>query len=520
MILFKKKPRLNLSAICLSIISATSANAYWTATSLDGAAQIPLIKLQADYAVATAEITTGLSTGTQAIVSSTSSGAMEISKGIYSTSNQATQEYMQIQNVQTKSMMEFQAEQNARKARDSMSPIPGLRKEMVVATQKLLKRDDLKKSNMTEIIQYAKSNVDGQKISVMSDVPMKMKDGKPVCDAKTCGQQVPFYPSQILTHYAEMCDANKRAQIEREETAKSNTQTKLETAAKNTAVMNSTAGGNAVGERLEQVREVTCTPEDKAVGICGADIEDTEYVQKMLNNEIVPNGEISASNFYSPAAVGGDGYIDKSDPQIEDLVSLSNHQNLDRSGVEGLEGLPQITETYRSEAQLRAASGFVDNVVSADLISNQTKSEKGEGSSAAFQQAFLSRNASLSMARSAFDASIANRRGGTLSEVNLTQPQGDTVLKEREDGAAKIDKLRFEIDQNLEMFSGENMEKLGSMDEKAMVGESVKQMLLSNKMLHEELIKLEKQELLMATMLAQEINSPVNIRYLQEQGGS
>lgn len=519
MVTFNSKQTIKLSTICLSILYATAANSMWTGTTLDGAAQIPLIQIQADYALSAAEISTGLNKGTQAIVSSTSSGAMEISKGIYTTSSKATQEYMQYQNIQTKSMMEFKAEQNAKKIRDKMAPIPGLRKEMITETRKLLKRSDLSKANMTDIIQYAKSNVDGQKISVMSDVPIKHENGKPVCDAKQCGQEVPFYPSQILQHYAEMCDANKRAQIEREETSKSNTQTKLESAAKGTAVMNSTVGGDAAGKRIKEVREVTCTPEDKAVGLCGADMENTEFVQKMLNNEIIPNGEISASNFYSPAAVGGDGYIDKNDPAIEDLVSLSNHENLDRTGVEGLEGLPPITETYRSEAQLRSAAGFIDNIVSADVVHNQTQSERSQGSSAAFQQAFLSRNASLSMARSAFDASMANRRGAVLSEVNLTEPQGEKVLKEREDGAAKIDKLRFEVDENLDMFSGENMEKLGSMDEKAMVSESVKQMVLSNKMLFEELIKLEKQELLMATMLAQEINSPENIRYMQDQGG-
>ncbi|MDK9793815.1 hypothetical protein [Vibrio sp. D431a] len=520
MISFKRGQKLKLSAICLSVFTATSANAYWTATSLDGAAQIPLIQLQADYALAAAEITAGLNTGTQQIVSSTSSGAMEISKGIYSSSNQATQEYMQIQNIQSKSMMEFQAEQNARRIRDGMSPIPGMRKEMVTESRKLLQRPDLRNANMTDIIQYAKSNVDGQSISVMSDVPMKMKDGKPVCDANQCGQQVPFFPSAILAHYAEMCDANKRAQIEREESAISNTQTKLESAAKVNAVINSTAGGDAVASRIKEVREVTCTPEDKAIGLCGAEIDEAQFIQDMLNNKIVPNGDTSASNFYSPADVGGDGYIDKTDPKIEDLISLSKHENLDRTGVEGLEGLPPITETYRSEAQLRAAVGFTDNIISADIVHNQNKSDKSQGSSAAFQQAFLSRNASLSMARSSFDTSVSDRRGQVLSEkVDLTSPQGEKPFKEREDGAAKLDKLRYEIDENLDMFSPENIEKLGSMNEKAMISESVKQMVLANKMLFDEMVRLEKQELLMATLLAQEVNSPDNIKYMQDKGG-
>ncbi|CAH7380455.1 conserved exported hypothetical protein [Vibrio chagasii] len=505
-----------LSLACVSVLSSFGASAFYTATSFNGAAQLPIVEIHAEMGAGAVQLSAAINLAATQVVNTQGSGTVEVVKAISAASSNAAQENIQFGMVQTKNDMGYKAEMVAQQQRDRQTGVRGLRKEHVIKVREILAREDLADKTVPEIIMWAEENVDGH-----TSLSTSLEVGDPVegCTPELCGVEFPLYSANIIDHYAVMCDSNKAIAVDRNERQQSTTQTQLESAAQTIGVISSTPNSDKVAERTEALRESVCIPADKELGLCGADIDNEEYVAKMLANEIIPNGEVSASNFYSPSAVGGAGYIDKNNPEIEDLVSLTEYESLDRDGVDGVIGLPPVQETYRNVNQLKAASGFVDNIISIDTVSNQNPTERGLSSSAQFQAAFIARTASLSMARSSFERSIAERRGTVLSSIDITGESPDYLIKEREDGAGSLDRLRFKIDENIDKFSGENIEKVAEMSEKALLVETVQQMLFQNSLAYEELLRLEKQELLLSTLLAQEVNSPENRSYLQNEGG-
>lgn len=495
--------------IGLSLISG-AANAEYTATAFTGPALKPFTDLTQTFSEETAKSVAAIQDSTLKMTNSTGAAMAQTQKAIYASSMKAASDEAAIAITQAQLQMNLDAEIAAKQQMAKVAPIDATDTlaEMKFLME-FLKKDDIKDQNIYDVIQYAKDNLDGQ-VTVV-DPPVLAGENFP----EGQGVERKIYPSVKLLVWAQRCSDSIRPAVDAYEATKATNTTSIESAKTMSAVVESTDAGEIAKIRSKNQTNLSCTPEQMQGGLCATDLTQDEYLDKVVANEIIPNGNISASNFYAPMSFGGAAYL-SDDPAAAELMDAAASDALDPVESGGTDGAAPIFYTYRNSNQLRAARDFGENVVNPFSVANQDENIRTSEKSAEFQSRFLSRQASLSLAQSAFDASLARRRGEVLSDVS-TSYSGDTI-KEREDGAGELDKYRFKVQESLDRFSAENSEKYATTDEKTLFLDMYKDLTLENELLFKDLISIEKQEILMATLVANEVNSPENIKYLKSKG--
>lgn len=496
---FKRKNIVLLSAMALAV----NANAQYTATGFTGMALKPFLDMQSTMTQEFAKTSLSVQQASQNTTAAIGAGMSNTSKTILQTSIKSASDYSAINSAATELEINHNAELAAQEVKSVYASIPQAEKEFLL---EFLRRDDMKSQNIEDVIHHASKNVDG----IVKVVHKPATAGEKFPDGK--GTETVFVDaSRKIAHWAKMCSDNKASNIKDVESTIATATTSSESARTTMAVVESTNSGDVAATRLGNQKRVSCTPTDMQRGLCGEMTED-EYLQKVVKNEIIPNGNLSSSNFYSPQSYGGAGYLNLSDPKAAQTMNAAATDALAKVESGGVQGMPEIVYTYRNSNQLSAARSFSENIVNAYAVSNQETTERTKPSSAAFQSQFLSRQASLNLAQNSFDQSLAARRGATLSKVNATGTA--TTVKESEDGAGDLDKLSYKVLESMKRFSPENAGDLAAVSDKELVIAMIKEQGTENEILFKEILALERQELLLAALLANEVNSPANIKQL------
>ncbi|ELP6119027.1 TPA: hypothetical protein I7730_16365 [Vibrio vulnificus] len=483
--------------------------AQYTATNFSGAAKIPfdLAKQQISLAAGTTSVAIQQAARDTAATIATTSN--ESNSAMLSANLKSSIDQVQLAQTSAKLQMGYEAELVANEIASQRAMRPGETKEEIEWVLNYLKTDEIRSKNLAEVLMHAQS-LDG----IAKVVVQPKADVNDTCKKEEgCGTEKTINPSKIIAFYAEMCtaDKSKRVQHEREKQAKVNTDAQSATVFKKAIASDNSQ--SALSKSLKAQRELSCTPEMVKLGACGS-VEKSTYIEKMLKNEIIPNGNTSAINLLTPSSVGGAGYVSldtQSQKKMADAIAFDALEKSDGGKI----GAPDVVYTYRNSTQLKNATFFRDNIINMAAVSNQGVSDRTNPRSADFQARYMSRAASLDLAQSVFNDSIAERTGKKLSRVNLSNLKEGEIIKESDIGAGSLDIANHNIAKGRELVSPENISKLNDMTMKTLLDRMYEVRVEQNEQSFDELLILEKQLLLVSNMLAAEINSPENIEYMK-----
>lgn len=495
--------------LVLSCLASTHANAFFTAVSITGTALKDIMSVQEEYVKAAAEMSATIQQSTMNMTSAVGSSLAETQKATMMSSMKASSDFTAVTMAETSLEINLNSELEGKKQMAATAPIHATdtKAEMDLIVE-FLRRSDIKDQNMSDVIAYAESELDGK--AKVIDKPILSDSSTP----DSVGVERTVYPSVKIATWAKFCAESTKVALDQDEKTRSKAQTAVETAKTTQAIVDSTNSDEIAELRQNNQKIVSCTPTEFERGICGGDTSKEEYVESVLKNEIIPNGNLSASNFYSPQNYGGAGYLNADDPQQAADMNESSKDALAPVEDGGVKDLPEIVYTYRNSNQLNAAKSFSENIVNAFSVSNQPVDERVRPENAEFQAEFISRIASLNLAQGSFDSAMARRRGTVLSGIS-SNSVGETI-KESQDGAGSLDRLAHDVKQSSMRFSAENMETVATSIGKTGTMEMLKELNITNRILLEDLLILEYQELIEATELANRVNSPENIQFMRE----
>lgn len=293
--------------------------------------------------------------------------------------------------------------------------------------------------------------------------------------------------------------------------------------------------------KIKDQSAVSCTTRDLEFSLCfnadGSEMQAETYIDKVINNEIIPNGNISSVNFLNPASVGSvDG--DLSDLSETDLNSMkiTQQQKRDENGdviasdvaISG--NTPPLVKTYRSSSQYFAAKDFVSNIINREAVNGVKSNSRTNAKTDLLKSKIIHRSAALSLAETSLMKPIESRMGldlsisiasNELSREGVTDENGKvSILKESLSGASEADRMAFEINKDYDKLStnatsaitGGGVAALDTASEKQLVKWQIDAMSKANDMLLKEYERNERMELLLATMVAQNANNPLVIK--------
>lgn len=469
----------------------------------------PLAADVARISASAAMMTTVIQMAGMNVSSAVHSSGSEASKATLSAASKSVSDNILASSMQMKLEMDFKAELEARKQESLNKLIVDETKASVKFVEEFLRRDDIKGLNISEVVDYARTELDAK--AVVIEPPRVGAGGEKV---ENVGFERKFKPSEHIAIYMEMCSSGKKQKANKVAETRSRSITNIESAKKTQDTLTKTNSKAAQSERLQEQSKLSCTPDAVEKGLCG-EITKGDYIEKVLKNEVIPNGDTSASNLYSPSSVGGAGIINLSSPDVQKMAKMVEFDALEKTKG-GKKDLPAIVQTYRNSTQLKAAEAFVDNVINLDAIGNQPTSVRTKPSSVEFQTMYMSRASQLDLARSTLNESVAERRGEKLSSMSTSILKEGEIVKEVEDGAGSLDLKWHDIQKDLDAVSAENIDKLTAMSDNQLWLEMYKSLVKKNEAQFNRMLRLERQSLLLAALLAAEVNDPENIEYMKK----
>lgn len=288
----------------------------------------------------------------------------------------------------------------------------------------------------------------------------------------------------------------------------------------------------AVGARMERQLQLSCTPIQFKSNLCGGNSPE-EYQESIVIGNIIPNGDVSASNFRTPSASSADGYItDMTDEAKKEI----DQQSLDRTtlNVQPNQRVVPIVHTYRNANQVKASMDFIDNIVGDDLVSAVPATDRRKVANAEYQSRYLSRIAALSMVRLALTDSMTQRVGdkmramiqsGAFETANkFTISATSPGNKEDVLGAGPLDIIQDRVNQqsaNLQLGDQNGLSANAGNDfvadpSKTDAMEKINEgILLQNEMLMREYLMNEQTIALEAISLVQKVNSPEMVKMME-----
>ncbi|MCY9865131.1 hypothetical protein OTK49_21665 [Vibrio coralliirubri] len=475
--------------------------------------EVDVKRIEASAAMMTAVIqSSGMN-----VSSAVHSSGTEASKAQLSAASKTVSDNVMTSSMQMKLEMDFKAELEARKQESLNKLIVDESKASVKFVEEFLRRDDIKVLNISEAIEYARTELDpNAKIIEPPRIGgITCKKGDAECEKiQKVGFERTFKPSEHIAIYKEMCSSGKKQKANKVAETRSRSITNIESAKKTQDTLSKTNSKAAQSERLQEQSKLSCTPEMVEKGLCG-EITKGDYIEKVLKNEVIPNGDTSASNLYSPSSVGGAGIINLDNPEIQNMAKMIEFDALEKTEG-GKKDLPDIVQTYRNSTQLKAAEAFVDNIINLDAVGNQPTAERTKPSSVEFQTMYMSRASQLDLARSTLNESVAERRGDKLSGISTSILKEGEVIKEAEDGAGALDLKWHDIQSDMDAVSPQNIDKLTAMSDNQIWLEMYKALVKKNETQYSRMLRLERQSLLVSSLLSAEVNDPENIEYMKK----
>lgn len=356
--------------------------------------------------------------------------------------------------------------------------------------------------------------------------PKLQKEGK--LDS-SCFYGVKASPGHKLEKYFEECSRAKRKALESIKQNVSSAAAKTAQASSQSKYLNksgSSSSSELAKNKLEMQRDTSCTQEQFDYKVCQKNLSESDYIKKVIDNEIVPFANVSSTNYLSPVSIGTiDGKpVEATDEEIKAMRAKSVDVNPD---VAVSENTPPIVDTYRTSSQYLGAIDFVNNVVNKEAVSNEgniTKMKDLDSSLA--QSVFMNRAAALSLAENSLMQPIKARTGTKISTAiadgSLTPEKRDVVIKEDVDGAGELDRLFFSINKDYERLTtdaksaadGGGIAAISTAPTGSLEEWQIEALVQGNMLAYKNYEQNEKIELLLANLVALNANSQENINYI------
>jgi hypothetical protein len=350
------------------------------------------------------------------------------------------------------------------------------------------------------------------------EIPVKIKAAEGVCDeasGTTCAVMKRMNPGKTTEILYEECSREKRVLVSSIKQQKSITKinsTMQKSQAEAVEVENTT---QAAALKLIKQRKISCSPEEHNADVCGDGISSRAYAKAIVSNELINNGNISASNFYNPPMVGS---IDGSfEGFTERELRMAAESNIIFEGNESRKSTPPLVTTYKNSNQYLSAIDMSDNILNEAAVANQPLSERKNLKNSEFQVGYLSRMASLSLSKYSLQNSINDRLGSNVQ--NATEYDRKYPIKETFNGAGTIDQLTFDIENDYKELESGKAEEMYEKNEKSLAIMMLDAQLKQNKLVLAQILRNERIELLLATILSNEYNSPDYTSYLNSLRG-
>jgi hypothetical protein len=388
-------------------------------------------------------------------------------------------------------------------------------------------------AHASEIIRVMKSTYDNNEDF---SIPVKLKAGQSklamgeVCEdydpnvpgIPTCHSPHKASPGAKLEIYFRECSRVKRERLlvsnaERSKSAINSTmkQKTIENSGFVTEGVLSTTLGSKISAKIASQKAISCSPSDLNNNFCG-DLDDKTYIERVTENKIIPNGNLSAANFLTPSDVGSiDGLPMELSDEERAAVKL---KSVSLNDTAPSENTPPLIYTYKTSSQYKASLDYIDNLINYDLVANQAFTERSNGANAEFQARFMSRQAALSLASSSLSEPLKNRIGKTLSEhINSGKELAENeYIKEDINGAGTLDIMAYNIAKDYEKITADSTGNESNFNMSSNEFESWKRdaLVRQNDLTLKQLLQGERMELLIASILGNMVNSKENIDYM------
>lgn len=365
----------------------------------------------------------------------------------------------------------------------------------------------------------------------------------------SCFYAVKSSPGMKLEKYFQECSRVKRESMSAvQKSISTKAATRKQLAAQSDYAKKSSGGVQAsqmAQSKVETQADTSCTPDEFAYKLCGvgkdgSQMTSKEYITKVIDNTVIPYGNVSSSNYLSPVSVGSiDGDVgDMSEEEIQSM-RITAQQKLDAAGTPVdpaaavSSNTPPLINTYRTSSQYYAAEDFVANIINREAISGLKIEDAKNSDKAVFHSKFMARSASLSLAENSLRQPIKDRMGtdlaaavadGSLTREGAVNPATGQVevLKEDLNGASSIDRLAFAINQDYARISNDAQSAASSggtigietAAPSTLSEWQIESLVRTTQLLLMENEKNERMELLLATLLANTTNSKDNVDYI------
>ncbi len=391
---------------------------------------------------------------------------------------------------------------------------------------------------MPEVIMALTETVDkddeGGKVLVQLSASKGICSEEDVQEDGKCSIAKRVYPGAKLNVLFKQCSAQKRILMEGKGKKEARVAANEMTNKKISKAMSTTDSAGAVSSRLQAQLSLSCTPTQFKAGICGDGISPEEYQEDIVIGNIIPNGDVSASNFNTPSPSSANGYItelsDEAKKEIEqqslNRVPLQDNPN---------QRVVPIRNTYRNANQVKASMDFIDNLVADDLIPAIEPTDRRKIKNAQYQSRYLSRIAALSMVRMTMTDSMSQRLGddmrkmivdGAFDEATKFEIKADSPAnKESVLGAGALDMLQDRVDQqtaNMQLGSqnGDSANAgndfIASPTKGDALGKINETLILQSEMLLREYLMNEQSLALESISLSQKVNSPEMVKLMSD----
>lgn len=392
--------------------------------------------------------------------------------------------------------------------------------------------------SVPEIVQVLKMAYDDDDENGKVLVPIKVSEGacteEDIQQKGLCARPKRIMPAAKLQALFKKCTLDKRILLEKEAEKESRVVAVQETDAKVGAAMHSTNAVNASANRIESQRPLSCTPNEYRNKLCATDKSIEKYQEAIVIGDIVPNGDISASNFSRPSVSSAEGYIDDLSETTREEIKK---QSLNRVPlqVNPAQKVIPFTYTYRNANQVKAALNFVDNLLAEELVPALDPNARRQLQNAEYQARHIGRVAALSMARLSLMDSLSQRLGdvmrgmvnsGAMSQTDKFDISIDSPAnKESVLGNGPLDLLVARVEQTSSSLrpasedgesSNSGNDFVTSSSQGDLADKMIESLALQNEMLLKEILMNEQVLSMGAISLAQKANSKEMVELMNE----
>lgn len=348
-----------------------------------------------------------------------------------------------------------------------------------------------------------------------------------------CAVAKRVYPGRKLEAFFKQCSAEKRGLMNQKKDKETRVVAADISSKKMATALEVVDSSGAIGARLQKQVELACTPEQFKENLCGG-MSPEQYQEDIVIGNIIPGGDVSASNFNAPTSNSAAGYISDLSEQTKIEIEKQSLDRLELNTNPNQRVVP-IQHTYRNANQVKSAMNFIDNIVADDLVPALTPADRRKAKNAQYQSRYLSHAAAMSAVRLTLTDSMSKRVGDKMRKmmingdfdkfnkfaITATTPDNkESVL-----GASQLDMLQDRVSQQsselqLGLQNGQSSNVGNDFVANPSQGSTMDKinasLLLQSEMMLDEALAMERVLVLESIQLSQKANSPAVVELMDK----